>query len=451
MFFYFIVLFIIALFLVVINPKNESNRWASAFLLFASLGGLADTIRALILPSLLRENFSNLYYLFNTIQHILDFINQTLTPYGVLIFAIVYSEFFNKKWRSLLKIVLLLPVIIMLFTTTYFPILKLNYLLLLYWVAPYYILSCFLLTFTFVTEKHPLKRKNKLITFFIIVPTILSILFFINIMRVYDPNFYFFPYVSVFIIFSLVTALFFSFRYGVLGMKVNIEKDHLNTTIKSVSSGTAILNHTLKNEIGKITLTTENLKKSLEVTNQDIDVYFNIINRASNHMQEMVDRIQDQMKDIQFKETTNGLDELIVECLENLKSDLEKKKIQINLSLIENINLFCDRTHIQEVFNNILKNAIESMPIGGSLSVVTYKTRKHIVVSIKDNGKGISSKNLKYVLDPFFTTKNKKQNYGLGLSYCYNVMQQCGGSIELYSEENMGTEVKLFFPNKMMV
>ncbi|NBI27506.1 sensor histidine kinase [Chengkuizengella marina] len=451
MFFYFIVLFIIALFLVIINPKNESNRWASAFLLFASLGGLADTIRSLVFPSLVIGNSSNLYIFLNVFQYILDFINQTLTPYGVLIFSIVYSEVFNKKWRSIFKVVLLLPVVMTLFTISDFPILKLNQLLLLYWVAPYYIISCFLLTFTFINENHPLKSKNKFITFIIIVPTILSILFFINIMRVYDPNFYFFPYVSVFIIFSLVTALFFSFRYGVLGMKVSIEKDHLNTTIKSVSSGTAILNHTLKNEIGKITLTTRNLKKSLKETNQDIDTYFNIINRASNHMQEMVDRIQDQMKDIQFKETENSMEELIVECLENLKSDLEKKEIKINVSLIKSIHFFCDRTHIKEVFNNILKNAIESMPIGGALTVVSYKTRKHIVVSIKDNGKGISSENLKYVLDPFFTTKNKRHNYGLGLSYCYNVMQQCGGSIELQSEENMGTEVKLMFPDKMIV
>ncbi|MFS1512100.1 ATP-binding protein [Chengkuizengella sp. SCS-71B] len=451
MFFYFIILFIIAIFLVIINPKNESNRWASVFLLFASLGGLADTIRSLVLPSLSKDNFLNLYDFLTKLQSILDFTNQTLTPYGVLVFAIVYSEVFNKKWRSFLKVVLLLPIAFMFFTASYFPMLKLNHLILLYWVAPYYLFSCFLLAYTFITEKHLLKRKNKLITFIIIVPTILSILFFINIMRVYNPNFNFFPYVSVFIIFSLVTALFFSFRYGVLGMKVNIEKDHLNTMIKSVSSGTAILNHTLKNEIGKITLTTKNLKKSLEETNQDVDTYFKIINKASNHMQEMVDRIQDQMKDIKFIETTNNLEELIVECLENLKSDLDEKEIEVNLVFIESSNLFCDRIHIQEVFNNILKNAIESMPIGGSLSVDTYKTRKHIVVSIKDNGKGISSENLKYVLDPFFTTKNKTQNYGLGLSYCYNVMQQCGGSIELYSEENKGTEVKLLFPNYMIV
>ena len=77
-----------------------------------------------------------------------------------------------------------------------------------------------------------------------------------------------------------------------------------------------------------------------------------------------------------------------------------------------------------------------------------FLSKKHLVIAIEDTGTGISSKNLPHVLDPFFSTKKSSQNFGLGLPYCYNVMQKHQGMLEISSEPGKGTTVFLLFPKK---
>jgi signal transduction histidine kinase len=72
-----------------------------------------------------------------------------------------------------------------------------------------------------------------------------------------------------------------------------------------------------------------------------------------------------------------------------------------------------------------------------------------MILEIKDTGAGIDKKNLRRVLDPFFTTKGSSgHNFGLGLAYSYNVMKRHGGSLQLSSELGKGTTIYLFFAKK---
>lgn len=103
---------------------------------------------------------------------------------------------------------------------------------------------------------------------------------------------------------------------------------------------------------------------------------------------------------------------------------------------------------MQETFINILNNAIEAISSNGEIKIDIYENKKFITVAINDNGPGISKDNLPRVVDPFFSTKNRTQNFGLGLSYCYSVMQQHGGRLDIESEVGMGTKILLGFPVK---
>ena len=86
------------------------------------------------------------------------------------------------------------------------------------------------------------------------------------------------------------------------------------------------------------------------------------------------------------------------------------------------------------------------MQSGGELSIHCYQNNKWHVIEVKDNGEGIAKKDLSQVTEPFFSTKNRKQNFGLGLAYCSNCMQKHGGSLEIFSEKGSGTTVFLNFP-----
>ena len=106
----------------------------------------------------------------------------------------------------------------------------------------------------------------------------------------------------------------------------------------------------------------------------------------------------------------------------------------------------CLASQINQVFLNVLSNALEAIPEGGHIYIRTYLDGTQAVVCIADDGRGIVPAQLQRVFEPFYTTKPVGSGTGLGLSVAYGTMQQHGGSIELASELGKGTQVTLRLP-----
>jgi signal transduction histidine kinase len=116
--------------------------------------------------------------------------------------------------------------------------------------------------------------------------------------------------------------------------------------------------------------------------------------------------------------------------------------------------LFADPTQIRQVFINVLMNSIQSTT--GNEGQITIdvneagqlassgKLAASYLVEVADNGSGIAPENIERIFDPFFTTKN--EGTGLGLSITYGIIQRHGGEIEIASEVNKGTRVKIKLP-----
>ena len=102
-------------------------------------------------------------------------------------------------------------------------------------------------------------------------------------------------------------------------------------------------------------------------------------------------------------------------------------------------------TEIREVFINIITNAIDAMPRGGTIEVITKNEANNLVIEIRDNGTGMSKMVQKRILEPFFTTKGNNGS-GLGLSISYNIILSHNGSLEIKSEEKVGTSFIVKLP-----
>jgi len=163
---------------------------------------------------------------------------------------------------------------------------------------------------------------------------------------------------------------------------------------------------------------------------------------STKHMLEMVTRIQNRTQDIVLKEGIHDITDILNRALSMTNVFLEMRGVQVHTDYDNKaIYLLCDPVHLQETFHNIIVNAAEAMES-------VCETRKQLTIVFKDNGKGISQDELFYLFDPFYSTKHRKQNFGLGLTYCYNVIQQHDGSIDIQSELNVGTTVMIQFPHK---
>ncbi|NIK76708.1 signal transduction histidine kinase [Paenibacillus castaneae] len=438
MLFYFIALMLAAVIVLLNNPRHETNHWAAIFLASAAIGGLYELI------------YQSGY---TTLAQTIQFINYTCTPYSVLIFSIVYagaSPLNIRKWR-VLKLILLLPVAAMAAEACLTANLSLFFFLLLLWSAPYFLISCYLLIYSFWREPEVKLRRNRFITAIIIVPTLLGVLMFIYVAKAFSPDFEFFDYISIFIIYSLAVALVCTFIYGVLGVRVRIEHDPLESTMKAVSMGTTLLNHTIKNEISKISISTENLRRMFPESNEQTHQHMEIITNSSNHMLAMVTRIHSQMKNITLKEEPVQLDQLINQCMKQFEAIVSKQKIRIKASYSISPIILCDSVHLSEAIGNVLMNACEAMPGGGLIEIELHPHKRGIELLILDRGIGVPAEKQNQVFDPFYSSGKTGRNFGLGLSYVYNVMQKSGGKVALSSRAGGGTIVSFYWPKRKLL
>jgi len=112
--------------------------------------------------------------------------------------------------------------------------------------------------------------------------------------------------------------------------------------------------------------------------------------------------------------------------------------------------LVADPHQLEQVLLNILMNALQSMPAGGSLTVSAGRQESEagplVEVRVADTGAGIAPDELARIFDPFFTTKGVGEGTGLGLSVSYGIVQAHGGSIEVESEVGKGSTFTIALP-----
>ena len=115
--------------------------------------------------------------------------------------------------------------------------------------------------------------------------------------------------------------------------------------------------------------------------------------------------------------------------------------ISLDLSLADDLPLIqANSDQLQQVLFNVLINAADAMPDGGSLSVRTEQKNQWVIIAVKDTGVGIAAEDLGKIYDPFFTTKSPDKGTGLGLSISLRIIEELGGRIKVQSEKGRGTE-----------
>jgi two-component system, NtrC family, sensor kinase len=138
---------------------------------------------------------------------------------------------------------------------------------------------------------------------------------------------------------------------------------------------------------------------------------------------------------------------LIKEVLNFLEMEANYRNIEVSIHETDDLpSLESDRGQLQQVFLNIINNAFAAVDDGGAIEITLEQRVKDTVsVIISDNGKGISTEDMKKIFEPFFTTK-KEYGTGLGLSITYGIVQKLGGQLEVASELGEGTSFMVTLP-----
>ncbi|PKN67727.1 MAG: hypothetical protein CVU43_18780 [Chloroflexi bacterium HGW-Chloroflexi-5] len=221
--------------------------------------------------------------------------------------------------------------------------------------------------------------------------------------------------------------------------------------LQSLGRMSASIAHEIRNPLASINFNVQLLSKKI--------IYNKEMQRISNNVLEGIDRIKttikrtlDFSKDLKPLMSYGYIYDVIADSISLIAPQLKTQSIEIKTDLCAGIpKLLYDHHQLRTVFVNLLINAAEAMPKGGTILVQgriegekIFSGAKWLQMTVKDDGIGIPKETVKMVFDPFFTTK--KEGTGLGLSIVCKILEHHNALIEIRSRQGRGTAVHIKFP-----
>ncbi len=209
--------------------------------------------------------------------------------------------------------------------------------------------------------------------------------------------------------------------------------------LKDLGEMAAAVAHEIRNPLGGIEGFASLLVRDLEEQPNLKRMASNIVSgsRTLNHL---VSQVLHYARPMHIQITPYSLEELVRDTYEHVQADQSVCKLPITMTLdilSPSLVVPVDVHEMRRALMNLIFNAIQAMPEGGSLCTTIRKEKKHAIIEIQDTGEGIAPEHLEKIFSPFFTTKQKGN--GFGLAEVHKVVQAHQGEIEVQSEENKGT------------
>ena len=183
--------------------------------------------------------------------------------------------------------------------------------------------------------------------------------------------------------------------------------------------------------------------------NPELQRELELIVRETTRVSTIVRGLLDFARESKPQKRPCNINDLILHTL----SLVEHQSVFHDIRIVKNLDpqlamALLDANQIQQVFMNILLNAADAMPAGGTLTITTIMLPEDSFVQVRfaDTGTGIPEKDLHRIFDPFFTTKADKRGTGLGLAVSYGIIERHRGHIEVQSEEGKGTTFTIKLP-----
>ena len=264
---------------------------------------------------------------------------------------------------------------------------------------------------------------------------------------------------------AIFSTLFISFRKVLLSkkellkthelLKQEEKKAQLNSRLASLGVLSAGIGHEINNPLSILMLNGELLEKKINALNLDepsLDKRFATMKRSA----ERIDKI---VQGLRMMAREEGSDKEVFDCHELLRkaTDMLCEIYQRSgVSIVVGMGADCSKisgsvVKFQQVIMNLLSNAKDSInefhgKEGGEIEVYTINKGDKFVVSVKDNGMGISKENQQKIYDTFFTTKEVGKGSGMGLSITLSIIKEMGGEIQMESTEGKGAKFEISIP-----
>ncbi len=215
----------------------------------------------------------------------------------------------------------------------------------------------------------------------------------------------------------------------------------------SVGVLSAGIGHEINNPLNFIKNGVSGLKEEIfqseKFNNELFHTYFRIIEDGVARVARIVKSIGHFSRQMDSVEEKCDIHAILDNCLIILNSKL-KQRIEVEKNYFElDISVIANEGRLHQAFLNLLSNAEQAIGEQGKIVISTLKEKNTIIVEIEDTGVGIAKENLSKIGDPFFTTKEPGVGTGLGMFITYDIIKGFNGELELESEPNKGTKIRV--------
>ena len=215
--------------------------------------------------------------------------------------------------------------------------------------------------------------------------------------------------------------------------------------IAALGRAAAQVAHEVKNPLAGLLLYSLHLKsKATNFSESEVSLVDKIVDTI-NHLNSRVEQILGFARTVNLNVRSENLNQMIDGIVDLLRPQLTANRVDVRLALGQQpISVRADESSMRGALMNLMLNAIEAMPQGGTLTIAAKQIDEMVRLEITDTGTGIGEEEAKKILEPFYTTK--AQGLGLGMPYAKKIIDQHGGTITLNSRLGEGTTISITLP-----
>lgn len=223
--------------------------------------------------------------------------------------------------------------------------------------------------------------------------------------------------------------------------------------LKAVGTLTAGVAHELNNPLNNIMLTSTSLMEEYkELSDEDREDMINDLLNESERAQKIVRKLLDFAREGDMERKALVVEEVLDQTIQLTSNQIKLSGVKVKGEIDSDVpQVYGDKQQLTQVFLNIILNAVDAMPDGGTLTIAVHNTkeREYVAIDFTDTGVGIPEHKLTEIFDPFFTSKKNrksKKGTGLGLSVSLGIVRRHGGEIKVASKVDKGTTFSVLLP-----
>jgi signal transduction histidine kinase len=224
-------------------------------------------------------------------------------------------------------------------------------------------------------------------------------------------------------------------------------QSHKLTAIGTLTAGVA---HELNNPINNLMLTAAALDESWDEMDdaQKLELVGDLVGE-SERARDIVRNLLDFARESDVELTPLDVEDVIGDTLQLAANQVRLTRVRVRGEVEENVPaVYGDRHQLTQVFLNLVLNALDAMPEGGTLTITVERSEdgNSVDIAFADTGCGIPEQHLHNIFDPFFSTKRHAKGTGLGLSVSKGIIEQHGGDIRVETGVGAGTTFTVSLP-----